>query len=408
MPWDGDFPLMTRFARRELPDGTQAMVAEAIHAEPADENDTMPRPLECHVQDLSHIPMSAETAYLEIVSGHRGGVAAGAARLGLRMCEPFYGAAIVTRNALFDAGLKRSVPVSVPVISVGNVTTGGTGKTPVVAAVVKALQALGVRTGIASRGYGRLDAVGNDELRVLGLLCPGAPHRQDRDRVAAAKALVEADRCNAIVLDDGFQHRRLARDLDIVLIDATQPWGYGHLLPRGLLREPVSALKRAGIVVITRADSVQASEVESIRKRVSHETSAPIVVSRFAATGVVDSAGQKGAVAELRGQRTVAFCGIGNPGAFATTVRSLGVMLDEEPIAFADHHAYTDIDLERIRIAAGQSAAQTVLCTLKDLVKIPVEKAATLGIRAVEIELEVLEGAKQWEAAMRAATVASI
>lgn len=338
-------------------------------------------------------PLSTEARFLEIVSGRKRGLAAGVARGALAAAEPFYVAATRLRNFAYDHGWKRVHTAGAPVVSVGNLTTGGTGKTPVVAAIVAEIQRLGLHPGIASRGYHAIDEAGNDERRVLELQCPGVPHRQDRDRVAAARRLVNGDRCEVVVLDDGFQHRRLARDVDVVLIDATAPWGFGHLLPRGLLREPTSGLSRADLVLITRVDQVDAEELDSIERKIRRHTDVPVALSRFAPTRLLAVDGAASAISTASGLRALAFCGIGNPGAFLRTVQLIGAQLDESSlVAFPDHHAYTPEDLLRIGRRAVESKADLILCTTKDLVKLPRELPEGPPLRAVEIGTEFPRG----------------
>lgn len=352
--------------------------------------------------------VSTEAAFIDLISGRRVGVGANLMRAALAAGESIYGAAIRLRNVAFDRGWKASHAIGVPVISVGNLTTGGTGKTPIVAAVASELGRGGVRPGIASRGYRSLDERGNDEKRVLDVLCKGTPHVQDRDRVAAAKRLVESAHCNAIVLDDGFQHLRLARDLDIVLIDATNPWGYGRLLPRGLLREPVSSLRRAGLIVVTRADQAILEEITSIDAMVRQQTDCPMVVTRFAATGLLRSDFIREPLDLATGRRAAAFCGIGNPAAFQQTIRSLNAQLDNDAvIAFPDHHAYARQDVERVFELARQRAAEVVLCTLKDLVKLPHDLPAGPPIFAIDIGVEFLSGRVAWDTGLAAVAEAS-
>ncbi len=350
--------------------------------------------------------MSAEGVFREIVSGRRRGWPAAAARAALACAEPVYAAGSWTRSVLYERGLKGHQSAGVPVISVGNLTTGGTGKTPVVAAVVDALMRRGSRPGIASRGYRALDGTGNDEKRVLHLLCPGVSHVQNRDRVQAALELAGLG-VDTVVLDDGFQHRRLQRDLDIVLVDATNPWGYGRLLPRGLLRESVRGLSRAGLIVITRADLVTASERERIEEAVRRLTTAPIVISRFVPHGLRESTGLVHASDDWRGRRVVGFCGIGNPAAFQATLERIGVELSSHSVtAFADHHHFTEVDLNRLTAEAQATQATALVCTLKDLVKLP-KTDVGMPIVAVEIAFDVLDGAAAWEQALARASLVS-
>jgi len=180
----------------------------------------------------------AADAFLSIISGKQRGPLASSLRGLLRLMSFVYGILMSVRNWLFDSGLKKPYAVPVKVISIGNLTTGGTGKTPVVAEIANRLTQQGLNTGLLSRGYHSLESGENDEKMVLDRLCPGISQWQNPDRVAGAnQAKVEQPELDALVLDDAFQHRRIKRELDIVLIDATNPWGYGYQLPRGLLRE---------------------------------------------------------------------------------------------------------------------------------------------------------------------------
>ncbi len=349
--------------------------------------------------------MLPEQVLLEVISGRRRGWRATSLRAALAAAEPLYAAGTWARNQLYELGIWRGQSPGAPVVSVGNLTTGGTGKTPVVAAVVHALQRHQRQPGIASRGYRALDAAGNDEKRVLDLLCPGVPHLQNRDRVSAARDLA-ARGVEVVVLDDGFQHRQLARDLDIVLIDATNPWGYGRQLPRGLLRESPDGLSRAGLVVVTRADLATATERERILAAIRRQTAAPVVVSRFIPHGLRDATGQLHPGDDWRGRRVVGFCGIGNPEAFRATLERMGVELASHSVsAFADHHHYTRDDRDRLLAEADAAHAAGLLCTLKDLVKFPVAETR-LPILAVDIAFDVIDGRDAWDAAV--AHVASL
>ena len=193
--------------------------------------------------------------FLAVIDGSEQSLAASAARSGLALLEPSYTLAIAARNTLFDKHLRRTRHLLHPVISIGNLTTGGTGKTPMVIDLARRLRALGRRPAILTRGYKSTDGF-SDEAAVMQLeLGQDMPVEVNGDRAAGAAAvLARAPRTDVFLLDDGFQHRQIHRDLDIVLIDATCPFGYGHLLPRGLLREPKVNLARADAVIVTRAD----------------------------------------------------------------------------------------------------------------------------------------------------------
>jgi tetraacyldisaccharide 4'-kinase len=261
------------------------------------------------------------------------------------------------RNWRFDR-THGTVNVGVPIISVGNITTGGTGKTPVVAWIVDRLREFGRQPAILSRGYKPIDGAANDEKRLLDRLCPGVPHIQDPDRVAGAQLAIAGHGCDVLVLDDGFQHRRLARNLDVVLIDALNPWGYGHLLPRGLLREPPSALRRASIVVVTRTDACPADALCRVQREISQQTAAAVVTSAFRPVALVDAAEATAPLTAIDGETILAFCGIGNPEGFWRTLSVIGPdLFHVQRLVFPDHHHYQLADLLRIADAARNRSA---------------------------------------------------
>jgi tetraacyldisaccharide 4'-kinase len=331
-------------------------------------------------------------AYLDTISGRRRGLAAACARGALSLCTPAYDSAVRYRNWRFDQP-HSSVGVPVPVISVGNLTTGGTGKTPVVAWVINRLMQEGRRPAILSRGYKSLDGSSNDEKRLLDRLCAGVPHIQNPDRVAGANEAIARYGSDVLVLDDGFQHRRLRRDLDLVLIDALNPWGYGHLLPRGLMREPKSSLRRASLVLITRSELCEPSAVGLLSAEISRHTSAPIVLSEFRPQSLVDAAGAATSLESVCGRRVLAFCGIGNPDGFRRTLATIDSRLANPALlAFPDHHHYRDADRQRIADLAQSTGAELLLTTEKDLVKLP-ESIGGVPVRAVRIGLTIADGA---------------
>ena len=331
-------------------------------------------------------PVIPETYYKDQISGASRGILPSILRCGLRVLSAPYSLLMALRNAAFDFGFKETTVVSVPVIAIGNLTTGGTGKTPIVAAVVKALREQGFRPGIVSRGY-RADATGqNDEKRVLELLCPNVPHEQNPNRVTASEKLIASEGVNVVVLDDAFQHRRIVRDLNIVLIDATNPFGYGYQLPRGLLREPVSSLSRADVVLITRSDNVSEDVLQEIETTVRRHNSTLVDHTYrvgFRPTGLIAGSGiDAQSIDAVRNQPVTVMTAIGNPEAFVTTCRQI----DAEIVAtrfFPDHHHYTQEDLNEVRKLAEEAGAPLILTTLKDLVKIPDRYE---NIFAVEIE----------------------
>ncbi|MEW4489175.1 tetraacyldisaccharide 4'-kinase [Thalassoglobus sp. JC818] len=339
-----------------------------------------------------------EHKFLEVISGRESGVAPSLLRGLLVLLEPFYLAGAQSKNFLFDAGLKKPQRVPSRVISIGNVTTGGTGKTPTVAWVCNFFERHHLRPGIVSRGYRSLDGEGNDEQRLLQKLCPNVPHLQNRDRIEAARQLIESHHPDVIILDDGFQHRRLHRELDVVLIDCLNPWGYGHVLPRGLLRESAKGLSRAGIVLLTRADQVTDAQRESIHKQVRRYTDCPVVSSRFVPTGLRNSSGESLSFSELQERKVFAFSAIGHPEAFRRTLSSVGFdVADDRFLQFPDHHHYTEEDFATIREAARSTSSASLITTAKDLVKINDDRIGDLSVWAIEISLEILDFQTVWE-----------
>ncbi|MGL5095555.1 MAG: tetraacyldisaccharide 4'-kinase, partial [Planctomycetia bacterium] len=184
-------------------------------------------------------------------------------RTALRGASLPYGAVVALRNAGYDAGRLKIHRAAVPVVSVGNLTVGGTGKTPFVEYLADWFHGRGLRAAILSRGYGSTGGP-NDEALLLEENLPDVPHLQGKNRSTLADAAVVELESQVLLLDDGFQHRRLHRDLDVVLLDATDPWGGGGLLPGGLLREPARSLRRADVVVLTRCDQVDAARRDAV------------------------------------------------------------------------------------------------------------------------------------------------
>jgi tetraacyldisaccharide 4'-kinase len=332
------------------------------------------------------------TAFHALISGERRGVGPTLLRGGLQVASWFYGAAVRTRNLAYNRGWKAISKAQIPVISVGNVTTGGTGKTPFAAWLARWFRNHGVRVCFLSRGYGAEPGQQNDEALVLDRLCPDVPHLQNADRAEGARIAVEELDMQLLILDDGFQHRRLARDLDIVLIDALEPWGYGHLLPRGLLREPLGALRRADVVVITRADQSSAETRQNIRtvlKRIRGDDRCVEVA--FTPQRLVNASGQTAELDSLRGQSVRAFCGIGNPAGFRRTIEYLGVDLNDVK-TFPDHHRYTREAVASLAAWAESSPVAAVLTTLKDHVKIPVDRLGQTPLWSVDVGATITAG----------------
>jgi tetraacyldisaccharide 4'-kinase len=327
--------------------------------------------------------------YLALIRGRRRGLGPSLLRGILWVVSIPYGLVVRLRNGLYDRGWKRIHRPPVPIVSVGNLTLGGTGKTPCVEYVAAFYRRLDLRVAILSRGYGS-DSGPNDEALLLEENLPDVPHLQGADRVALARVAAEELESEVLVLDDGFQHRRLARSLDLVLIDATDPWGLGHLFPRGLLREPVSGLRRAGAILLTRCDLVPPEELAKIRQRVAKRApGVPVVASIHRPAHWVNADGATLPPEAFRGRPVAAVCGIGNPDAFRATLAGLGVDLVDLWV-YPDHHGYTRADVEALRRRARQLATDCVVVTTqKDLVKLRLTHLGERELWALRIQLHV-------------------
>jgi tetraacyldisaccharide 4'-kinase len=338
--------------------------------------------------------------FRELVSGRRRGVGATLARGLLRAAEVPYALTMAARNRAYDRGWYQAYQAGVPVISVGNLTLGGTGKTPLVKWIARSLRDRGVRVALVSRGYGSQGGKPNDEALELAQALPDVPHVQNRDRVAAALRSAQEFNCQVVLLDDGFQHRRLARDLDIVLVDATAPFGFDHVFPRGELRESLSGLRRADIVCLSRADHLAAAERDAVRQRVARFAPQAEWCQIIHAPSVLRNAvGQSQPLSMLRGRRVAAFCGIGNPAAFRRTLEEAGC-----DIAwwrqYPDHYPYSASHVAELEAALAKCDAQLVLSTHKDLVKIQAEQLAGRPLWAVLIEMQFATGQEVLERAL--------
>jgi tetraacyldisaccharide 4'-kinase len=339
--------------------------------------------------------------YLALVRGEQRGLWPALQRMGLRLAAFPYSAAVRVRNLLFHRGWLHSEKVTVPVVSVGNLTVGGTGKTPCVEYIARFYRALELRVAILSRGYG--SAAGrNDEALVLEENLPDVPHLQGSDRVQLAKTALEELESEILVLDDGFQHRRLRRDLDLVLIDATVPWGYGYLLPRGLMREPPSSLRRASVIALSRCDQVEADERRRLREQL--QTIAPgidVIETRHQAKELVNSDRATANLEMLRNKPIAAFCGLGNPDAFRRTLTDLGANVAAFR-TYPDHHAYSRADVDELD-AWGRSLPRdaVLVTTQKDLVKLRVASLGGCPLWSLRIAWQVESGQEVLERHLR-------
>lgn len=308
-----------------------------------------------------------------------------------------YGRAASRRRARLT---RARVRLPAPVISVGNITCGGTGKTPVVEMLVRRLLERDFRPAILSRGYGAGREGPGDEARLYALNLPGVPHYINPDRIASGRQAI-AEGAQVLVLDDGFQHARLARDLDLVLIDALNPFGGGRVLPAGLLREPLRALRCTDLIGITRNDLVSPS-VRGILRGLLRDRFPGIPRIELELEPRCWDALGPGRPLEARGlsgKRVAAFAGIGNPEAFRLQVQALGLEVAAW-MTFPDHHRYRAADLEGIRRRARAKGAEAVVTTQKDAVKLPSDSAQGTPWWVLRIAARVTAGEEELRRAL--------
>lgn len=334
--------------------------------------------------------------YRPIINGQRKDPMAVIIRGLLRGAAVPYGIGAAYRNRQFDRGAREVLRCGVPVVSVGNITTGGTGKTPIVCYLANWFQTQDVRVVIVSRGYGRGDAEINDEAMELRARLPDVPHVQNPDRVAAAREAVQRYDAQIVLMDDGFQHRRLHRDVNIVVIDATCPFGYGYVLPRGLLRERLTGMRRADLAILTRCDARSEEVLSEIEYNLRKIHSAlPIFRSNHKPTNLREFPDHLMPASELDGANVVVLSAIGNPRAFHQTVVSLGATIIES-IELPDHDSYGVETVARLedRIRGRADRVSRVVCTHKDLVKLRTKRLGGVPLVAIQIEL-VIESNEQ-------------
>jgi len=336
--------------------------------------------------------------FKELVSGTKRGAWPTVQRGTLWAASLIYRQGVALRNYRFDHGYRESTAIEVPVISVGNLTLGGTGKTPMVAWLARWFRSRNIRVTLISRGYGAAEGAPNDEAQELEHLLPDVPHLQNPKRVEAAHVATEELAAQVLLLDDAFQHRQIARDLDIVLLDATEPFGFGYLFPRGTLREPLSNLKRADIVVLTRGNMVDGDAKAKIWQTVrKHNADAIQLEFRHQPTQLLNWSGTEVPLQNANIQRIAAFCGIGNPGGFRHTLSEAGLKVQAFQ-EFADHHNYTREDIDFLtKWAAELPDADAIVCTHKDLVKIGLDQLAGKPLWALCVEASVSQGLAELE-----------
>ena len=321
--------------------------------------------------------MSLEETVRNLWSGERAADPTGILRAALSVLSLPYRGAVAARNGLYDRGLLRQERLPCPVVSVGNLTVGGTGKTPTVILLAAMLRERGRRPAVLSRGYGGSTRApvtivsdgqrilagwreSGDEPVLLARALPGVPVLTGPRRILTGRVAVERFGADVLILDDAFQHRALFRDLDIVMLDAARPFGNGSLLPRGPLREPQGALSRAHLLI--RTGGTQRADFPVLPLPAFRGVHQPREL-------VEAATGRTLPLTELKGARVCAFAGIGSPEAFRQSLTTLGAEVVAFQ-AFPDHHPYTAADLEALRSRAGKCGAGRIVTTEKDGVRL--------------------------------------
>jgi tetraacyldisaccharide 4'-kinase len=349
---------------------------------------------------------------LALMRGEGRGPKAALSRFGLWTLSKVYACGIGAYWGMYRAGLLRRVHLRPFVISVGNITVGGTGKTTTIQYLARTLADAGLRVVILSYGYRAADkeAVGivsdgrsvlmsaeeaGDEAVLLARSLPEIPVLIGRRRVLSGAVAEERFHPDVLLCDDAFQYWRLHRDLDLLLVDAVEPWGHGHVLPRGLLREPIRQAARADAVVITHADLVPPQRVTDLRGTLrrlgfgGEEGQKPVWTARHAARGLSwIEGGAAGGLDGLRGLSVLAVSSLGDPASFEATLAAEGALVT--PMRFPDHHRYTPPEIRAAEDAA-RAAGRRLVTTAKDAVKIR-ETAAPGAWWVLDIALELEAG----------------
>ncbi|NOZ08901.1 MAG: tetraacyldisaccharide 4'-kinase [FCB group bacterium] len=316
----------------------------------------------------------------------------------LRPLSWLYGIVVRCRNLLYDRQLLKSYTFSRQVISVGNLTVGGTGKTPLVKWLAEELRREGLRPGIVSRGYGRSSkdmlvvhdgvklqvnvSAAGDEPFLLARQLKNIPIVVDSNRVRGIRKLLEQFPVDVVILDDGFQHRRAARDLDLLLFNSRETGKHYVLIPSGRLREPLSGASRASLLVYTKSTDHKLPDVHS---RLTQFTTAPAVTAGLQPELIRYSAGDLQTVQDLP-VNPFAFCGIGDPGSFTAMTEQLGIQ-PGGVLFFRDHQVYSAQVLHKLEKEIRTAGCGAILTTEKDLVKLPDDFLESFEVFAIRIEL---------------------
>ena len=364
---------------------------------------------------------SFEERWRDLVSGQNRAWWASPARGGLTVLSWLYGAGVAGYRLCFEWGWLRSETLPVPVISIGNLTVGGTGKTTAVRWLARLLQGWGMHPAIISRGY-RAEAgerrdegvvvsegagevapasVAGDEPRLLALSLPGVPVLAGRRRARVARRACAEFSPDVLLLDDALQHWRVRRNLDLVLVSALNPFGWEHLLPRGLLRESPRALRRAQAVIVTHSDRIGEAARAALRARLlEYNPNLVLAEAVHAPSRIVTLSGPFGEETQLAPGRWIALSSLGDPHSFERTVRDLGAT-EVLPARFPDHHPYSEREIRDLAARVESEETRGIVTTEKDSAKIPPVWLGSTPCRVVVVDLRFLSGLDVLEALVR-------
>lgn len=331
------------------------------------------------------------------------GISISIVKLFLWVLSWVYCVLMVLRGVLYKISVLKTLKLSCPVISIGNLTVGGTGKTPLIEFLAEVLGDRNSKVVILMRGY--MDggtgsqAHKSDEATMLEDVFPDIPVLIGANRGKNAQTYLKDHSADVFLLDDGFQHQQLARDVDIVVVDSTDPWGNGCLMPRGILRESKHALKRAQIFVLTKTD-LGKNNLDMINKDLkARNPEALIVETIHKPVSLVDL--RQGAVVDLKvisGRQVCAVCSIGNPNSFKQTLTGLGANI-EKFNPFMDHHIYTDEDIKCVVRSCQDQNIAMIVTTEKDAVKLKLlldKFPEEIQILSLRIKIVITEGEDQF------------
>lgn len=381
---------------------------------------------------IRHKTNEFEQFAIDVILGKREGIGATLFAAFLQVCSYLFSGIVQLRLWLYRNRIFHDHPLGCLVVVVGNLTVGGTGKTPVVEKFARALHERGRKVAILSRGYKSkappfwkkgwyalshreeepprivsdgqrllLDSeVAGDEPFMLAKNLPGVVVLVDKNRVKAGAYAIKKFGCDTLVLDDGFQYLPLKGRLNLLLVDKTNPFGNGYLLPRGILREPIKHLKRASYVFLTKSNGVRDEELETLIRTVNPGAELIECAHKPQYLQRVGN-GERRPIADLKGRRIACFSGIATPESFERFLREGGATLVHVE-RFLDHYRFTADDLDDVYAAAETAGAEFIVTTEKDAVRIPDAQGARcpLPLYYLRLEIEILRGAADFQEAV--------